>query len=281
MKKLRSLLFHPVPWIRSLITLLYIAAGIITNFYFLQVFCVPVWWAALAVSLYFTTMVVMPLLSKNHLKNVAYFIIGTGIPISFYCLLFLEFHYLFIAYFIAILFFGAGLLGFLPVYLLYQNWRYFNTGTKVQKLLLLTGSATPIIIFGIYYVAFSTTFNELNSILESQKVFSAEEARKLPKSYITKRALGTGFKYHTSLDFIYDGWRPPLHDPFFNVFITLKTGSDYPFNCLSLENRIFYYRFLFPDEPLKISCPCSYSKDGKTYLTNFSRLVSRLSPDCI
>jgi hypothetical protein len=108
-----------------------------------------------------------------------------------------------------------------------------------------------------YLAGFKKQYQSFEVTVKQGKVAS------LPANYFTERLLGIGFKYHTQLEFVYDGWRPPLHDPFLNLGLWLYADSSYPFPELS---RIKYHSLLFPGIPLKVNCPCSYMKDGATYL---------------
>lgn len=281
LQKLKRLFFHPDPMKRALISFLYCLIALIINFRLLQVFFIPVFWASIALGIYFIAIIFLPLFQKQIPRYICYFVIGLGIWISIYCLWFLEIFYpTILIYILGILFFGLGLVAFLPLYLLHHTYCYYQAASSNEKRSLQTGFHLGIISFGVYFIILNAPFNHLEEVLEKEKTFSIEAAAKLPKDYLTERVLGVGFKYHTSLNFVDDGWRPPLHDPFFNVFIFLRTGSDYPFPCLRLEERIAFYSKLFPEEPLRISCPCSYNYDGKTYLEkNSTNLISRSCPD--
>lgn len=247
----------------------YVLAGLFLNFYALQVFCIPVWWAAIYSGICFSVLIFFPLFRNALLRTSGYFLLGAGVPVSGYCLLFLDFPVGYLIYIPGILFFGAGLAAFLPFYQLYHTWRYFTTGSAIQKKLLLTGFVLPILSFAVYFLIHNPTYNQLENHLSGSKTYLPETAEKLPASYLTERVLGVGFKYHTSLDFVYDGWRPPLHDPFFNLFIWIRTGGSYPFPALHLAYRMAYYQKLFPEKPLRIKCACSFKDDAQTYFRSW------------
>lgn len=52
----------------------------------------------------------------------------------------------------------------------------------------------------------------------------ARNAVQVAPSFITERMLGMHFKYHTELC-LYDGWRPPLHDP----LLVMASWLNHPF----------------------------------------------------
>ncbi len=92
-------------------------------------------------------------------------------------------------------------------------------------------------------------------------------------SYMTERMLGMHFKYHMALC-TFDGWRPPMHDP----FIVIAVWLNYPFMDPSTakefrehlfipgngpflnmgpwdpQNRITVYKRVFPDRPIRQKC---------------------------
>ena len=65
---------------------------------------------------------------------------------------------------------------------------------------------------------------------------------------MTERVLGMHFRYHTSFC-IYDGWRPPLHDP--AMVIGTRLGGGDPLHDMSLEERLALYHKVFPNNPVK------------------------------
>ncbi|TGE13426.1 hypothetical protein [Hymenobacter elongatus] len=102
--------------------------------------------------------------------------------------------------------------------------------------------------------------------------------RTLPRTYMLERVAGVNFIYHTSPEFIFDGWRPPLHDPLLVICRQLhrKSGllnADYHF-LLALNDSEYrrwlhpslqLYHSLFPTRPVKADCVCSRNRDGLSY----------------
>ena len=82
----------------------------------------------------------------------------------------------------------------------------------------------------------------------------------------TERIAGMHFLYHTSLC-IYDGWRPPLHDPAMVLGMRLSGGRD-PLGCISLEDRVARYHSMYPDHPVKARCACCKESERNGYFTD-------------
>ena len=92
----------------------------------------------------------------------------------------------------------------------------------------------------------------------AQKVKKGDYDTKNP---MTERILGMHFRYHTRIC-IYDGWRPPLHDPAMVLGMRL-TGDKDPLEGMTLETRLQLYHEVFPTLPVKNHCACS--KESKRY----------------
>jgi hypothetical protein len=263
----KRIAFHPDPVYRTVITVLYCGMGLVANFFLFQVFCVPVIHAVIACILFFIAVAFLPFISHRTVKLLAYFLLGIGIPVCLYCIWFLmdfwedynPILYYILMYLLLALFFGLGLLAYIPVYLLYHIYRYYRLGNRPQRIALISGCVLPFIALSIYLLEFKKQYKLFEAAVASEKIET------LDRNYFTERLLGIGIKYHARLEFTYDGWRPPMHDPFLNLGIWLYAGSFYPHRDI---DRIHYYKLLFPNIPLKLNCPCSYMKDGATYLTD-------------
>jgi hypothetical protein len=273
---LKKLPFHPNPWARAAITFAYIGVAIFGNF-FVQAFCLPVWWAAILVLFFFISILIVPFSGDGMVSKVLYFFIGTGLPICLYCVIFLSdpwegllgnwYLYILMTFFL-----GLGLLAFLPFYLLNHIRLYFKRADKIRRRVLLAGSILPFIVCVVY----TPLFYYHLQVFEKSVRTGPEAIRQLPRNYFIERILGIGFKYHTRICY-WDGWRPPLHDPYLNTALWFTSEEyfplgDYPFKenfDLSLSERITYYHHLFPGEPIRIDCPCSYDAYGESYFTNY------------
>ena len=83
---------------------------------------------------------------------------------------------------------------------------------------------------------------------------------------MTERIAGMHFLYHTSFC-IYDGWRPPLHDPAMVLGMRLNGGRD-PLFGMSLEDRVALYHSMYPSRPVKTRCACSKESERNGYFTD-------------
>lgn len=261
------------------ISSIYILTALGCNFFVFQIFCLPVWWALLALVIFFLSIIIIPFVRQVRLANTLYFFIGTGVPICFYFIVFLadpwEDNWLINWYFYVLsifLVFGLGLLPLLPLYLLNHIRLYFKKASQTGRKFLVVGILAPIIAAIIYI----PIFNHYLKGFEFAVKQGPDAIKNLPRNYFTERILGIGFKYHTRLC-IWDGWRPPLHDPYLNTALWFTSDDHFPFGSypfiegydLALSERIRYYHLLFPDKPIRIDCPCSYMPDGMTYFSDY------------
>jgi hypothetical protein len=270
------LTFNPDPKKRLRILLLYSGTGIFLNFFVMQVFCMPVWYAAIMCTCFFVSVTLFPFIKPRAVKYAGYFFLGWGVPICLYCIIFLadpfeKFHgYVF--YTSSILFFGAGLVAYLPFYLLFHIYKYFRVADNPGKFILAAGVIIPFIALSVYLhklKQYSKTVHEISAASHSQEKFF----EKIPRNYFTERYLGLKWKYHTQLCYWFDGWRPPLNDPFLIIGLWLELYHVPGYKIL--DNRYWpqwpkesipYHKKLFPDKPLKVNCPCSFSGSGMSYL---------------
>jgi len=274
----KKIVFHPDPIKRTIITFIYCGVGIFFNFFVLQVFCMPVMYASVMCIVFYIALLAFPFIHNKVLKTIACFLLGTGVPICIYCAWFLAsgnggvFNYVF--FFFAILLLGAGLLGFIPFYLLLHIRRYYKAAVPIGRRSILAGVVVPFVALAIYLSAFRSYLVSTISIQDNVAT-KDEFVRRLPNSYFTERILGLCWKYHTCIDFVYDGWRPPLHDPFLIIGLTYCSPAVFHhsntadnFWPVYYWEAIKYYHRKFPGRRLKENCPCSYSRDGKDYLTD-------------
>ena len=264
--------FHPDPVKRTLITVIYCGTGIFFNFFMLQVFCRPVPYAAAMCIAFFLSILAFPFVNSGWLKLLLSFLLGTGVPICAYCILFLgdprKNMANYIGFIFEILLFGLGLLAFIPFYLLWHIRKYYNSTPSAGKLLFMSGVFLPIVAL-IMYLFNLHAYQKLSEDIASKSANLDEYMARLPKNYFTERRLGLCWKYHTELEYVYDGWRPPLHDPFVVIglwfYPLLGSSKPFPFQFEYNADAIKYYHRKFPERPLVEKCPCSYSGDGRTY----------------
>ena len=82
--------FHPNIRKRTLITSILCGLALFCNFFVLQIYCRPVNYAAAMCSAFFAAIVLMPFLHQKYIRSAAYLLIGSGIPICLYCIIFLA-----------------------------------------------------------------------------------------------------------------------------------------------------------------------------------------------
>ncbi len=262
-----TLFFHDNPVIRGFLTLGFCGIALFYNFYLVQAFCIPVWWAATLCTCFIISLVLYPFVSKR-LKPLLALFIGTGVPICLYCILFLSnplgYFLIVLFYLLSIFFFGFGLPVLFPFYLLWHIYKYAKLSEHREKICFTAGAALPVLCFAIYLFPFKKNFDIITDAYatDSSRAYFLSH---IPVNYFSERVLGTGFKYHTRLCYD-DGWRPPLHDPFYNTALLLFSDTYYPLH--SLNDRISCYRQLFPNKPVKVKCSCSkaYITRGHDYL---------------
>ncbi|MBR3411856.1 MAG: hypothetical protein IKG81_04120 [Bacteroidales bacterium] len=87
---------------------------------------------------------------------------------------------------------------------------------------------------------------------------------------MTERIAGVHFLYHTSYC-LYDGWRPPLHDPAVVLGMRLNKGRD-PLGGMELKDRVTLYRSMYPDCPVMAKCACCReSKRNGYFIDEFGK----------
>jgi hypothetical protein len=264
-------IFHKNIRTRAIISSLYLLAGIIVNFWLLQVYCMPVWWAAICFVLSVCACIAFPFFKSPIAIRAASFFLGVGVFVFAYCHAFLwglnamgisapvAALQILVFYLLCILLLGSGLLAFLPAYFLFHIYKYYRSG--VNRRMFWLGLLLPLTATGIYLHGFKRSLSNFKSAYATSP-YPYLIVPKLKPDFYTERILGIGIKYHTTLEFVNDGWRPPLHDPLLNISLQFYGNTYFPFPML---DRAKYYKMLFPDKPLRVWCPCSYSRDGKSY----------------
>lgn len=262
--------FHSNPIIRSVITLFYAGVGVRINFYCLQIFCVPVQWASIYCLCSFATILLFPFIKNRVLQHIFYFLLGAASLPCVYCIIFLAdpwgYFTGYIFFTLQILLFGIGLMAFLPVYLFWHICKYFKTGNQRQKFFFTIGASIPLVILTVYLIQFRKDYTVLDI------AYKADTVSQIEQTHVHEQLLGIGYKYHTKLEYTFDGWRPPLHNPFLNIGLWLFSDCYFPFRQQTYPftqlDRPRYYKLLFPENSLIVDCPCSHTKDGMSYFND-------------
>lgn len=87
----KKLSYHPNKNKRTFITVVYSLAALCANYFLMQVFCVPVLWAAILFVLFLLSLVLFPYFKNNLAKAMSAFFLGVGLAVSIYLLTFLVY----------------------------------------------------------------------------------------------------------------------------------------------------------------------------------------------
>ena len=228
----------------------------------IQVFCQPVPWAGLVLVLAIGAFLLWPWLGRapRAVQLVALFLQGLALTVCAYCTWFLGWEGYLLA---TVLFFlWAPMLGWVPMLFGVQLLGRARRSNRVGRLCFLAGA---LLLAPVYWWAarqYDAVVAAATRLSPAQQHDPAALAAVLPHSYMTERVVGMHFRYHTRPELIYDGWRPPLHDP----LIPLNYWRHNYHDPLVGVDRVQLYRRLFPGRPIKPDCLCAYDKDGRQYL---------------
>jgi hypothetical protein len=274
-----KLAFHPSRVKRLQITLLYCTIGLFANFYTLQLFCTPVWWASLICIAFVTAVAFIPFVAYKPLLALFYFLLGVGVPVCVYIISFFSYPYPgdevllnVLLYLIGFVCFGISFLSFIPLYLMYHVYCYFKGAELLYRRYILAGIISPLLVLSFYLFQLSGYCNKLQS-LEAEATITKDYMLLLPRNYFTERYLGMHWKYHTRLCYLYDGQRPPLHDPFmvvglwvypYLIYHQSRSGKGFTYKY-NIDSSKKYYHLLFPSMPMELTCRCSYGTVFRNY----------------
>lgn len=233
----KKLSYHPKKNKRTFITVVYSLAALCANYFLLQVFCVPVLWAAVLFVLFLLSLVLFPYLKNKIAKVIAAFFLGIGVIISIYLFIFLidpwgGYGTVYIFY--AVFFMFGGVFAFLPLYYLYHIYRYFAESFKLIRIALSLGAVSILTVIVIYLIPFQKELDRFYTACGNYNVYhngystDMDHPEQLSPNLYTEQFLGIGIKYHTMLDYMYDGWRPSVHDPLLNIGLWLYSNTYYP-----------------------------------------------------
>jgi hypothetical protein len=237
----------------------------------------PVYWVKLVLAVYLIFFLGNYFFKQVMGNTINQILLGTGLFVSVYIILFGGFNYL--------LFIALMSIIIIPVYFItnYLNNKYntyvFSSFNLLGVIVLLP---YIIIIWLVWQARESKMFNRaaifilplllliiglfmtyrmgviINKINSSDtkiittKIIIENDLDK----YLTELILGAHWKYHTKIC-IYDGWRPPYHNPilgFAQPFLYLGRHINYE---LDLQERKELYKNIFPDKPIIFDCKCA------------------------
>jgi hypothetical protein len=229
-----------------------IAIIIVFNIYF-QGFCIPTTWAFIVLAICFTNTILYPIIENKRIIPLTSFINGITFCVFIYFVIFLE-SMNFLGFFLIII--VIGLVVFIPHFFIGQ--------------LLLKNLIKPKIAFSRYYFLTAIILcvcivfyigNEYKKAIVSIKKFESSNYTALDKNFMTEKILGMHFIYHTRIEMMYDGWRPPKHEPIMIIGMWLNNRID-PLN-VDLQKRLELYKKFYPENKYKFNCSCGlqYSED--------------------
>lgn len=242
-----------------------------------QIYCIPVTWASTTLGIYFSYLVLHPFFSKFQQSIFHPIILGMGLLIATYLIAFGHIPYLIylagnaliilpLSYFIRFLnkrfqsnAFNAFHLLFLsialPYFIIYWTIRQVLGKSRKHQLALLV---MPI-LFCCSGLFLSYNINQVITKIEQSenKIVSLQTHLTNPiHQYATELTLGAHWKYHTRIC-IYDGWRPPFHDPVLG-FAKIVLYQQHDFHTqMKLAERKQLYQVIFPNNPINFHCQCA------------------------
>lgn len=213
-----------------------------------QVFCVPSVWALVVIIICFVHTALSPLLLSSGKWS---FGIGLLSGISFclflYCAIFLDYMNLWGL----LLFPLGGLVVFIPHFFALQLlWPNLLRATSIAG---KSAFAVSILVCGIAVFMIGQRFEQAIADIEQ---FEQSNYESLTQDFWTEKILGAKIIYHTRYC-IYDGWRPPKHEPLLVLGRWLNPNQN--LLDISLEKRLELYRQFFPEKPVKFDCSCAMS----------------------
>ena len=229
--------YKVMPIVNLLLVLLCIWGNSVTN----AGFCRPVLWAAVVQGISFVNIISFTWLERTRLCGLNALLCGISTGVYTYWCLFL-----------------GGWVVVMPVplwFLLLLVWRnLIKPATKGICLWYVVGMLLWVLL-----------------ALGAGKVYRASCAAydrgEVPDSNpMTEHIAGMHFLYHTSFC-IYDGWRPPLHDPAMVLGMRLNKGRD-PLRGMELKDRVALYHSMYPDRPVKSRCACCRESERNGYFTD-------------
>jgi hypothetical protein len=268
-----------------------------------QFFCVPVAWASVILILFALSMVLYPFFEKdNWIKKGVGFLQGIGFLVCLYCIFFYNLGCIVAAIMAAIF----GLMVLIPSYILsfivlkilkkeytYQSFRvvstpalfplltvllpyfwllqiiqqFFNNDEKYQKKMYY-GLFSMLFITFFFIKACKNVLNNRTEIAQQNEVVIRNLQESFFDNYMLERAIGWGLVYHLETC-IYDGWRPPMHDPFLVVSEWVWREGE-PITHIFNEKKMLYEKF-FPNVRYKKKCSCAI-EESETYFKDMDNL---------
>lgn len=225
-----------------IVNVILIAISIWINVSYNGGFCVFVPWAMILQIICFINIITFTWVERTRFLQINALICGISTGVYAYWLLFLEW----------------GMLLFpVPIWFLFLLiWKNVVCPVrKVVRIWYFSGVTLCVVGAIVSALLFSSA---------AKKIQNGEYDTKNP---MTERILGMHFRYHTRIC-IFDGWRPPLHDPAMVLGMRL-TGDKDPLAGMPLESRVVLYHTVYPSHPVKADCACSIESENNGYFEDY------------
>ncbi len=246
MKKFRSFLHNHSDknwhYIVPVLDIILIAISIWLNTTYNGGFCVFVPWAMAVQIVCFVNLATFTWLEQTPLWRLNAFLCGISTGVFFYWVIFSE-----------------GWVLFFPISILFiflLVWRNVKHPVRKQSKPWYFAGISVCVVFAI-----------VSAILFSSAAKKVKNGEYDTKNPMIERILGMHFRYHTRIC-IYDGWRPPLHDPAMVIGMRL-TGDKDPLEGMTLETRLQLYHEVYPSLPVKNHCACSKESKRHHYFDDY------------
>lgn len=262
----------------------------LANQYLIQGFCQPVTWVWWVLIPSLGAFLAWPWLKQlPRLHYLLLWLQGVFLLVCLYCTLFMV-PYLPVALF----------LGFLVLPLLV--WTPVVFGIQVVKRVWTSPLPSAWWVFGAgmlpLLLAQGWAWQQYRQVTAAVAVLPLAQRhqagpllRVVPHTFMAERLAGQLFKYHAYPEMVYDGWRPPLHDPLVNlcmeaddiirrnqvdtIYSRLRPGpgpliieswdTQDGFWKRDINEQAAFYHALFPDEQVKATCACAHTHDAEAY----------------
>jgi len=260
--------------------IIYLTGAITIGYFFnsdYQLFCIPVKWTKILLITYSFYLIGNWIFKKFIGETLNQIILGAGLFISIYIILFGSTEYLiwsaipmiiivpiyFLSRFLnkrfktrffdSLNFYGATIL--LPyiviAWIIWQAWD--------KRLMNKISLAILPLVFSVFGIVLTIRINSIideiansNNKYVTTKIIISNTVDK----YLTELILGAHWKYHTKIC-LYDGWRPPFHDPILGFAQPiLYFGEQFNYE-MSMPDRVDLYKRIFPDNRTKFDCKCA------------------------
>ncbi|UTW61839.1 hypothetical protein KFE98_17770 [bacterium SCSIO 12741] len=256
--------------VTSLIYLVLILFMIWANFWD-QHFCIPVSWASWVLLVVTIAFLLFPFMEHiPWFRRIGLLLHGCFIWILIYSLGFAaSFDGIapFVLITLGILVWGIGLIPYMWMLFIhvcqlrYKKYKHLRS----ERFFFWLGMGIPPALALFFVLLLGSVQSDLQYARTTKDFQELHRFYPPPKKYAMERLLGAHFIYHTQLC-LYDGWRPPLHDPWLNTYLFLSNSrwQELPDTLngqsLTLMLRAQLYHEVFPDSDMAIDCDCSRTR---------------------